>query len=277
MGIYVPEKATASPELERGSGMLGSAPWDSSAQSDVKNDESFSRMPLENTVLLKDGGAGASSKGADTVNSLDHPIHVCFPNGIILTLYGPLMGTTLAPLASVAFLLSPPPPPFSPYKNITLSLFLISSTMIFSARVFSLVHEDSMIAFLQIPRKVFFRPGFWFHGGIPGAGLGLVLAWKLGLVQDIEQVAAALCIGLSLYEAISRMGCYTYRCCFGRPIGTKYKSPSAVHHTLLQIFVPVVYTSPSAAVIRQSPGLRNIPLFPIQWVSAAVFSLQFLS
>ena len=38
----------------------------------------------------------------------------------------------------------------------------------------------------------------------------------------------------------------------------------------------VVYNSPEAAVLRQNPSMKGIPLFPVQAVSAVLYLLQFL-
>ncbi|KAJ7583626.1 Prolipo protein diacylglyceryl transferase-domain-containing protein [Mycena floridula] len=192
---------------------------------------------------------------------LENPIHVRFRNGLILTLYGPLMGLGLSMLALVSFLLSPA---IESFKPLSLSLLITLALAILFARLLSLIFEDTLSAFFRNPVKVLLRPGFWLQGGLLGAGLGIVLSSMLGLVPDILNFAAGLGIALPLYEFVSRLGCHTYGCCYGKPVSKD------------SIIPPVVYTSEFAAAVRLNPALRYVPLFPIQLISSVLFFLQFV-
>lgn len=203
--------------------------------------------------------------------SLQHPIHIHFQNGLILTLYGPLMGLALASLCLITFFLSPVS---ASLRLLSLSLILIILFAILFARILSLIFEDTISAFLQNPVRVFFRPGFWLYGGFLGSAIGLLIARLLGLVSDLTTVATSICIALPLYEGISRLGCHTYGCCYGQPVGDPAEE-SCVVSVLLKVFRPVVYTSASAAAVRLDSGLQNIPLLPIQLISSALFFTQF--
>ncbi|KAK7467544.1 hypothetical protein VKT23_004598 [Stygiomarasmius scandens] len=199
--------------------------------------------------------------------SLDHPIHVRLPSDFILTLYGPLMGFALLSLALVSFCLSQSP---LNYLAISLSLTIISAVLF--ARILCLVYEDTVPIFLKDPIRVFLRPGFWLHGGVLGAALGLLASSYVLELIDIVEVAPSLCIAFPLYESISRLGCHTYGCCYGRMI-----EPAESSSILLKLFSPVTYVTSTAAAVRLNPTLRGKQLYPIQKISSFLFLVQFIA
>ncbi|KAF5373599.1 hypothetical protein D9758_000909 [Tetrapyrgos nigripes] len=200
--------------------------------------------------------------------SFDHPIHVQLPSNIILTLYGPLMGLALSSLTLVSFTLT-----HGPLQLLAVSLSVTVMFAVLFARILCLVYEDTIPVFLRDPIRVFLRPGFWLHGGVFGAALGLSLCSYVLKLVDIRQVVPALCIGFPLYESISRLGCHTYGCCYGRIVRPGETSSSS----LLKIFSPVTYVTYSAAAVRHQPNLRGKPLYPIQKISSCLFFAQFVA
>ncbi|KAH8836014.1 Prolipo protein diacylglyceryl transferase-domain-containing protein [Flagelloscypha sp. PMI_526] len=198
-------------------------------------------------------------KGVRWPITFEQPIRLYLPFGFILTLYGPLMGLALTSLVFVALIFTDSP---------SHTLASVISSAVLGARLMSLLFEDGINAFVKRPLLVFLRPGFWLHGGIIGAAFGLFVASEGELSQSID-LAAAFCIALPLYESISRIGCHSYGCCYGRPVGF---NPSWV----TKLFQPVVYTSSAAAAVRLNPTLLNKPLIPIQKISSLGFFLQFI-
>lgn len=145
---------------------------------------------------------------------------------------------------------------------------------VIGARTLSLVFEDGLPQLLSNPLPTIFRPGFWLHGGIAGAGIGIVLS-RESILRPLDMVTA-LGLSLPLYEAFSRLGCHSYGCCFGRPLSAAEAAGTEV--PLLWRLVPVAaarYNGGSAAVVRARPELRGRLLFPIQRISAVMYLLVF--
>ncbi|THV07762.1 hypothetical protein K435DRAFT_959258 [Dendrothele bispora CBS 962.96] len=199
--------------------------------------------------------------------SFDHPIHVRLPSNYILTLYGPLMGLALSSLALVSFILSQ-----SPRDSLAIALSVTIISAVLFARLLCLVYEDTLSVFFQNPLRVFLRPGFWLHGGVFGAALGLMISSYVLNLIDMFEVASAFCIAFPLYESISRLGCHTYGCCYGRKVEEAEISSSQ----LLKLFSPVTYVTSTAAAVRLNPALHGKPLYPIQKISSFLFFVQFI-
>lgn len=127
---------------------------------------------------------------------------------------------------------------------------------------------------LSDPVAAIFRPGFWLHGGIAGAGIGILLCRDA--VKRPLEMAAALGLVLPLFEAFSRLGCHSYGCCFGRTLTAS--EAHGASRPLLWRLVPVpatVYRGSAAAAVRARPELRGQALFPVQRISAVVYAMQF--
>ena len=178
---------------------------------------------------------------------------------IIFTLYGVFMGIGFAFLSAVVLLLIPSPGTLS-------ALPVIQLVAILGARVASLVFEDGIVAFLHSPVTTLLRPGFWLHGGIVGAVIGIYYCHAWGMIDDLWIFSGAMGVALPVYETASRIGCYFYGCCFGRILSAVEIERSQTSWLHLQ---PVIYASSS----RIPDTYAGKPLFPVQLYSAFLFLL----
>jgi hypothetical protein len=65
---------------------------------------------------------------------------------------------------------------------------------------------------------------------------------------------------MPLGEAICRLGCYVYGCCWGKPTGSRFG---------------VCYTSPHAKVVRCRPDLQGVKIHPAQIYALTAHLIQF--
>lgn len=203
-----------------------------------------------------------------TINILHKPPHIrfhtssfCLGPDVILTLYGIFMGLGFSLLSTVVLLLVPNP-------STRLVLPIIQLSAICGARIASLVFEDGMSTFFHSPISTFLRPGFWLHGGIVGAVIGICYCHTRDMIDDLWRFAGAMGVGLPIFETASRVGCHFYGCCFGRPLSSVEIKQSRNSWLLFQ---PVIYPISS----RMSSTHAGKALFPIQLYSALLFLLVF--
>ncbi len=139
----------------------------------------------------------------------------------------------------------------SPEASARLHLLVTLPAALVGLRLFSVMTEWRKL--LKRPLESIVRPGYMLHGGIFGGALGLVgvsNATGVPLLLYFDSAALALPIG----EALARVGCHVYGCCWGRPT----ESPIAIR-----------YTNPDASVLRNEPHLTGVRLYPIQLYSSA--------
>ena len=138
----------------------------------------------------------------------------------------------------------------------------ILSWSILGARLFSLIFEDGLSGLRVSPLRSIFRPGFWLHGGLA------FLLWGLyanrAYVSNPWVFFDGAGIGLPIYEALSRMGCHSYGCCFGKQLDSDTDG------------IYVKYFDEAFSVIRIRPHFKGVKLFPVQAISAVMFFVQFL-
>lgn len=97
------------------------------------------------------------------------------------------------------------------------------------------------------PRKHLAETGFYLQGGILGAILWALVAFRHGGGAPVLVWMDALsCAGL-LGQVAGRLGCLSYGCCFGKPCSCGHG---------------IVYRSADAKIVRWRPDLRGIPLHP---------------
>jgi prolipoprotein diacylglyceryltransferase len=204
--------------------------------------------------------------------NLRSPIQIRIPTSpaIIVVPYGFYMGTGFAALMLTSFAIAAQSA--ADVGSLKVALHITLLTAIAGARLFSLIMEDGLVRLLSHPLPTIFRPGFWLHGGLFGAGIGAIISHQLGYVPSLPLFAAGLAVGLPMYETFSRVGCHTYGCCYGPP------ATSGSGHALWRLFPfpPAIYDHPTDyAVTRLEPKLLNQPLIPIQLISATLFFLLF--
>ncbi|TPV96375.1 MAG: prolipoprotein diacylglyceryl transferase [Myxococcales bacterium FL481] len=108
------------------------------------------------------------------------------------------------------------------------------------------------------PVHTLVKPGYMLHGGIFG-GAAAFIGYALVTGTPALGLLDAACFGLPLGEAIARVGCYVYGCCWGKPTGNSYG---------------VRYTSRSSKVVRCAPELCGVRIHPTQlYGTIAYFSL----
>ncbi|KAJ7075736.1 hypothetical protein B0H15DRAFT_649864 [Mycena belliarum] len=196
---------------------------------------------------------------------------------VIIVPYGAFMGLGFAALVFTTLTIAPGSREESALLSHALRITILLA--IFFARAFSLVMEDGMARLRVQPLRTIFRPGFWLHGGLFGAGVGALVAQMAGYVPDFRLFAASLAVGLPVYEMFSRIGCHSYGCCYGCPVEPIQGLPSSPRSRLLWRAFPysaVTYDHPTDyAVTRAEPRLLRQPLIPIQLISATLFLLLF--
>jgi phosphatidylglycerol:prolipoprotein diacylglycerol transferase len=109
------------------------------------------------------------------------------------------------------------------------------------------------------PVRALVHPGFFVHGGLLGGGAAIV-CWCLVTGDSLLVLLDAAGLSLPVAEAICRLGCFVYGCCWGRPTSCR---------------LGVAYRSHHAKVVRCHPHLRNVPLHPTPLYTAAAMSLVF--
>lgn len=121
----------------------------------------------------------------------------------------------------------------------------------FFARLVNLIFVGREV--FRDPWKHLTATGFNVHGGI----LGLILWGVLcGRQLDIAPllILDGLCLAGLLSQAVARIGCYNYGCCYGTPTA----GPLAVR-----------YTNPESKILRVNPGLRGVSVHPVQLYTSA--------
>lgn len=138
-------------------------------------------------------------------------------------------------------------------------LFGLMPAVLIGARACSVLLERREV--LRRPWATLFKPGYMLHGGIFG-GLAAFVAYRLvggdGLPSMLDSAAFALPLG----EAVCRIGCYVYGCCWGKPTDSRFG---------------IVYDGEHAKIVRCAPHLRGVRIHPAQlYGSAACFAMYVL-
>ena len=98
------------------------------------------------------------------------------------------------------------------------------------------------------PWATLLRPGYVLHGGVFG-GAAALIAYAAATGDPLLSLFDAWGFAMPLGEAVCRLGCYVYGCCWGRPTSGR---------------LGVAYHSPHAKVVRLAPHLRGVRLHPTQ-------------
>ncbi len=134
-----------------------------------------------------------------------------------------------------------------------LYLFLLAPAILVGLRSFSIMLEWREL--FRKPLQTIVKPGYMLHGGIAGGTLGLIaMSYLSG--QPVLRLLDGPALALPLGEAIARLGCYVYGCCWGRPTNSRFG---------------VRYTNPESKVVRCAPHLHNVPIHPAQLYALVVY------
>ena len=136
-------------------------------------------------------------------------------------------------------------------------LFFAIPSILMVSRLTSILLEWREL--FKRPLQTLLKPGYMLHGGIFGgmmAFVGYSLATGTSLLALLD--AAGFCMPLG--EAIARLGCYVYGCCWGRPTDSRFG---------------VAYTSPHSKVVRFRPDLQGVKIHPAQLYALTAHLIQF--
>lgn len=136
-------------------------------------------------------------------------------------------------------------------------LFFAIPSILMVSRLTSILLEWREL--FRKPLQTLLKPGYMLHGGIFGGMLafaGYALFTDVSLLSLLD--AAGFCMPLG--EAICRLGCYVYGCCWGRPTDSRFG---------------VAYTSPHSKVIRFRPELQGVKIHPAQLYALTAHLVQF--
>lgn len=138
-----------------------------------------------------------------------------------------------------------------------LYLFLVAPGVLVGLRAFSIMLEWREL--FRRPLQTLIKPGYMLHGGIAGGTIALMAMSSMTgvpLLRLFDGPAFALPLG----EAIARLGCYVYGCCWGRPTTSRFG---------------VRYTSPESKVVRCAPHLHNVKIHPAQLYALIIYLAMF--
>lgn len=136
-------------------------------------------------------------------------------------------------------------------------LFFTIPAVLMVSRLTSIMLEWREL--LKKPLQTLLKPGYMLHGGIFG---GMMAMFGYSLVTGTSLMAMLDAAGFSmpLGEAICRLGCYVYGCCWGRPTDSRFG---------------VAYTSPHSKVVRFRPELQGVKIHPTQLYALTAHLVQF--
>ncbi|MFO0633923.1 MAG: prolipoprotein diacylglyceryl transferase family protein [Nannocystaceae bacterium] len=138
-----------------------------------------------------------------------------------------------------------------------LYLFLVVPGVLVGLRLFSIMLEWREL--FRRPLATIVKPGYMLHGGIFGGVLSLYAVSVITGAPFLKLLDAPA-LALPLGEAIARLGCYVYGCCWGRPTESRFG---------------VRYTSPHSKVVRCAPHLHNVKIHPAQLYALCIYLAMF--
>lgn len=174
---------------------------------------------------------------------------------LIFTTYGLVVGSAffagLTACCAYVAAIGLEPVLFARFVPIALISVLVGARLASAAADWRRIFSDPLGALV--------RPGFFMHGGVAGGGLAAVLYCAYnGLDPLVWCDALGFCMPIG--EALCRIGCYVYGCCWGRPSSGPFG---------------VCYTSPDAAVVREKCEHRGVRLHPAQLYATVAHGAQF--
>lgn len=175
----------------------------------------------------------------------------------VLASYGPAMAVTFfAGFAATACLDAYTGQ--DPLSKFQFYLFVTFPMILLGARTASIMLEWRKLK--TAPLQTLFKPGYMLQGGIFGAVASLMIyAWWTGcdfwLLLDVGAFA------MPLGEALGRVGCHLYGCCWGRKKEKGWR---------------VVYSHASAKVCRCRPDLQGQGLHPAPLYATLSYGALFL-
>jgi prolipoprotein diacylglyceryl transferase len=137
-------------------------------------------------------------------------------------------------------------------------LFVMLPAVLIGARALNVLLEWRQL--FQKPLQTLVKPGFMLHGGVLGGAVAFLI-YSLATGYSYLLLLDAAAFAMPLGEAVCRVGCYVYGCCWGRPTNNGFG---------------VCYTSPHAKVVRFVPGLCGVKIHPAQIYAVVLYLAQFV-
>ena len=187
-----------------------------------------------------------------------------FHNKTILFRVGDWIFVTYGLIAGIAFLFG-----FSttvwylamigqdPAVTAAVCLFFVIPSVLMVSRVTSILLEWREL--FRRPLQTLLKPGYMLHGGIFGGVLAMA-GYSLTGGPSLPQLLDGLGFAMPLGEAICRLGCFVYGCCWGKPTNSRFG---------------VRYTSVHSKVIRFQPELQGVAIHPTQIYALTAHLVQF--
>ncbi|MGB1012537.1 MAG: prolipoprotein diacylglyceryl transferase [Nannocystaceae bacterium] len=135
--------------------------------------------------------------------------------------------------------------------------FFLTPMVLMGARLASIMLEWRQL--FKKPLQTLVKPGYMLHGGVFGgmlAAVGISQLTGVGLLVQLDALGICVTIG----EAVCRLGCYVYGCCWGKPTQSK---------------LGVAYTSEHSKVLRCCPDLKGVKIHPAQLYALLAHLVQF--
>jgi prolipoprotein diacylglyceryl transferase len=145
-----------------------------------------------------------------------------------------------------------------PYRLLWFSTLILFPAVLVGSRLFSILLEWREL--YRHPIETVLKPGYMLHGGVAG-GAAAIVGYGYFTGAPMLPLLDAWALALPLGEAIARLGCYVYGCCWGRETSGK---------------LAVRYTSKAAKVLRFQPHLHGKKLYPAQLMGTASHLALFL-
>lgn len=138
-------------------------------------------------------------------------------------------------------------------------LFVVVPAILVGLRAFSVMLEWREL--FKRPLATLIKPGYMLHGGIAGATLAMIGVAHMTEIPFLRLLDGAA-LAQPLGEAIARLGCYVYGCCWGRPTESRFG---------------VRYTSVESKVVRCAPHLHNVKIHPAQLYALVAYLALFVA
>ena len=136
-------------------------------------------------------------------------------------------------------------------------LFFVIPSILMVSRVTSIMLEWREL--FRRPLQTLLKPGYMLHGGIFG-GILAMLGFSFASGTPFPSLLDAMGFAMPLGEALCRLGCFVYGCCWGKPTDSRFG---------------VRYTSLHSKVIRFQPHLQGVKIHPTQIYALTAHLIQF--
>ena len=187
-----------------------------------------------------------------------------FHNKTILFRIGDWIIVTYGVLAGIAFLIGFTTATWymamlghDPAAIAAMFLFFVIPSILMVSRLTSILLEWREL--FRKPMQTLLKPGYMLHGGIFG-GMMAMFGYSVASGTSMPSLFDAAGFAMPLGEAICRLGCYVYGCCWGKPTGSNFG---------------VSYTSVHSKVVRFRPDLHGVKIHPAQIYALTAPLIQF--